>query len=92
MKWITWEGVGFVLVVALFIIFGQSVGWRAAGALQLVFSVQVLRRREVSVGWEGREPSFSVRGPLAVLAGIVSVGLAVMLLFFPEQTVMRVGS
>jgi hypothetical protein len=61
------EGIGFVLVVALFIIFGQSVGWRAAGVLQLVFSVHVLRHRKAGVAWEGREPSFFLQGWLQSL-------------------------
>jgi hypothetical protein len=85
------ETLGFVVVVALFVGFGQSVGWRAVGVLQLVFSLQVLRRREVAVGWEGRNPSFHMRGLWALLVGVVSLGLAAMLLFFPEQTVMKLG-
>jgi len=86
------ETLGFIAVVALFLGFGQSVGWRAVGVLQLVFSVLILRRREVPVGWEGREPAFHIRGLWALLAGVVSLGLAAMLLLFPEQTVMKLGS
>jgi hypothetical protein len=85
------ETLGFILVVALFLVFGQSVGWRAVGVLQLVFAVRILRRREVPVGWEGHEPAFHIRGLWAVLLGVVSLGLAAMLLFFPEGTVMRLG-
>jgi hypothetical protein len=86
------ETLGFIVVVSLFLWFGQSVGWRAVGVLQLVFSVQILRRREVPVGWEGHDPAFHIRGLWALLLGVVSLGLAAMLLFFPEQTVMKLGS
>lgn len=86
------ETIGFIVVVALFLGIGQSVGWRAVGVLQLIFSVLILRRREVPVGWEAREPAFHIRGWWALLLGVVSLGLAAMLLFFPEQTVMKLGS
>jgi len=68
-----------------------SVGWRAVGVLQLVFSILILRRREVLVGWEGQEPMVHIRGSWAVLFGVVSLGLAAMVLFFPERTVMNLG-
>jgi hypothetical protein len=60
--------------------------------LQLVFSLKVLRERRIGVGWEGFAPSFYIDGALAVLLGMLSVGIAVMLLFYPEQTVMKLGS
>lgn len=88
---VSWQSLAVILVALLFIIFGESVGWRAVGVLQLLFSVDVLRQKEVPVGWEGQEPSFIVRGHLAFLAGLVSLGVSVMLLFFPEQTVMKWG-
>jgi hypothetical protein len=86
------ETLGFIVVVALFLWFGQSVGWRAVGVLQLIFSVQILRRREVAVGGEGHDSAFHIRGLWALLLGVVSLGLAAMLLVFPEQTVMKLGS
>lgn len=88
----SWEPVAFVAVVLLFVVFGQSVGWRGVGLLQLAFSVHILRRKEVAVGWEGQKPSFHVRGAIALLLGFVSLGIALMLLLFPEQTVMHLGS
>jgi hypothetical protein len=84
-----WGTIAFVLVVALFMFFGPSVGWRAVGLWQLVFSVQVFLKPEIPVGWEGQESSFILRGPLAILVGVLNLGFVVMLLFFPEETVMR---
>jgi hypothetical protein len=86
-----WGTIAFVLMVALFIFFGPSVGWRAVGLWQLVFSVRVFLKPEIPVGWEGQESSFILRGPLAVLVGVLNLGFVVMLLFFPEETVMRGG-
>jgi hypothetical protein len=86
----SWETIGFILSLVLFIAFGPSVGWRAIGVLQLVFAIRLIRQGEIPVGWEGSERSFFViHGRLAFLLGLVCVGLAVMLLLFPEETVMR---
>jgi hypothetical protein len=84
-----WGTIALVLILALFLIFGPSVGWRAVGLLQLLFSVQVFLKPEIPVGWEGREPSFILRGPLAILVGVLNLGFVVMLLFFQEETVMQ---
>jgi hypothetical protein len=75
-KVLSLETLGFIAVVAVFIVFGQSAGWRAAGILQLAFSVHVLCHRDIPAGWEGHEPAFRVRGVWAVLVGVVSLGLA----------------
>lgn len=50
---ISLETLGVIVAVALFIVSGQGVGSRAVGILQLVFSVQILHRREVPAGWKG---------------------------------------
>jgi hypothetical protein len=86
-----WGTIALVLTLALFLIFGPSVGWRAFGLWQLLSSVQVFLKGEVSVGWEGDERSYILRGPLAILVGVLHLGIVVMLLFFPEETVMRGG-
>jgi len=75
-------------VVLLFIFFGQSVGWRSVGVLQLVFSLNTIRKRSVGFGWEGFEPAFYITGIPAVLLGLLSICIAIMLLFYPEETVM----
>lgn len=87
-----WELLGLIIVALLFVVFGEGVGWRGVGLLQVAFSIQLLRRKEVPVGVEGKQPRIIIRGPLAIFLGIVSLGLGVMLVFFPEQTVMRFWS
>jgi len=82
----------FVIAVAAFIIFGQAVGWRVAGILQLIFSIRVIRNKEVGMGWEGFKPSFYLRGKPAIALGVVSLCVAVILLFFPEKTIMKWSS
>jgi hypothetical protein len=79
-------------VLAAFLFFGQSIGWRVLGIAQLVFTMRVLKEKKIGVGWEGFKPSFVIQGWSAILLGIVSLSLAVMLLFFPEETVMKLGS
>ena len=82
----------FLGVILLFLFFGESVGWRGAGLVQLFFSLKVIRERSVGVGWEGFEPSFYVTGLPAILLGVLSMFIAIMLLFCPEQTVMKWGT
>ena len=72
--------------------FGQNVGWRVLGVAQFVFTVKILRAKEVGVGWEGFKPSFYLKDTAAVLVAILSLAIAIMLLVFPQQTVMKWGS
>ena len=86
------EIVLFIGIVLLFINFGQSIGWRAVGIVQLVFSFYIIKKKRIGVGWEGFEPSFYITGVPAVLIGLLSIGISIMLLFYPEETIMRWGS
>lgn len=79
----------FAVAVTVFLLFGQSVGWRVVGILQLIFTIKILRKRAVGVGWEGFKPSFYLRELPAFLIGIISLCLAIMLLRFPEQTIIK---
>jgi hypothetical protein len=91
------EVVFLVTVVVAFLIFGESVGWRVLGVAQLVFTLRVLEEKKIGVGWEQSgwqefKRYFYLRGILAILVGIVSLGIAIILLFFPEETVMELNS
>jgi hypothetical protein len=87
---ITLNEILFVAAAATsFLAFGQSVGWRVVGVAQLVFTFKILTKKEVGVGWEGFKPSFYLRGTAAIITGLVSLALSIMLLVCPEQTVMR---
>jgi hypothetical protein len=88
------EIIFIVAIVAAFLIFGQSVGWRVLGVAQLVFTIRVLKEKKIGVGWEdwkGFKPSFYLKGIYAILIGIVSLAIAIILLIFPEETVMKLG-
>lgn len=82
----------FLIAVAAFVIFGQAVGWIVAGLLQLIFSIRVIRNKEVGMGRESFRPSFYLRGKPAIALGIVSLCIAAILLFFPEKTIMKWSS
>lgn len=79
----------FAVAVTAFLLFGQFIGWRVVGIFQLIFAIKIIREKAVGVGWEGFEPSSYLRGLPAILIGVLSLCLAVMLLFFPEQTIMK---
>lgn len=78
-----------VVAVAAFVLLGQAVGWRVLGVAQLMFSIRVIRSEQVGMGWEGFGPSFHLRGRPAIALGTTSVCIAIVLLFFPEKTIMR---
>jgi hypothetical protein len=79
----------FLGIVASFIIFGQSLGWRLVGIYQLFFTFNIIREKKVGIGYLGFIPSSYVKGNLTILVGLVSLGIAVALIVFPERTIMR---
>ena len=86
------EVIIFIVIVFLFINYGQSVGWRALGGVQLFLSFYVIFKKRIGVGVQGYEPSFYITGIPAVLIGLFSAAIAIMLIFFPEETVIKWGA
>ncbi len=79
----------FLGIVASFIIFGQSIGWRLVGIYQLFFTFNIFREKKIGLGYLGFIPSTYIKGYLSILLGLISFCIAVMLIIFPEKTVMR---
>jgi hypothetical protein len=81
----------FLVTVICFVWLGEAIGWRLVGIYQLIFSMKIIRERTIGYGWQGYEPSGFIKGPGAIIIGLISLGISIMLLFFPESTVMRLG-
>jgi uncharacterized membrane protein YczE len=62
-------------------------------ALGLVlFGLHALYTRAIPVGWEGRPPSFHLRGLVAVLVGIVVLGIGIAMLVFAPAAACALSS
>ena len=81
----------FVAAIAAHWAFGPVATVRVAGAGLALFGVHSLLVREIPVGWEGRPPSFHLRGPLAVLIGVVAMAAGLAMLVFAPAAACVIG-
>ena len=75
----------FVAFIGTDLLFGITAAVRVLGVACAVEGAICIIGRSIPVGFEGRPPSFFLVGAGAVIAGVVLVGLGVVLLLFPEQ-------
>lgn len=50
----------------------------------IVCGIHFIKKKEIGVGFEGRSPSFYIRGPLVTIIGCLVVLAGVLLLFNPD--------
>jgi hypothetical protein len=77
--------IGFAAIVATSLLFGIVAGVRVAGLGCIVSGAIWAVRRSIPVGWEGRPPSYSITGFLALMVGMAMAGLGLALVAFPSQ-------
>ena len=81
----------FCIIAGIFIVFGANIGWRVVGFVGLIYSILIMNKRNIGVGWEGFKPSFYLNGKYALIFKLFIMAIMVILLFFPEQTIMKLG-
>jgi hypothetical protein len=72
-------------------LFGASALVRVVAVGLVLFGVNSLLVREVPVGWEGRPPSFHLRGPGAVFLGATAIILGIAALVFAAKAACAIG-
>ena len=76
-----------IAVVGAFFLFGTTAAIRTIGVVTLATGLFAVLARRLSVGIEGRPPSFCMRGVWAVVRGIVIAALGCALFWFAPETV-----
>jgi hypothetical protein len=81
----------FVSAIAAHWLFGASATIRVVALGLVLAGVNALLVREVPVGWEGRPPSFRLRGHGAVLLGVAAIITGIGALVFASRTACAIG-
>ena len=81
----------FVTAIAAHWLFGPNAFVRVVSIGLVLFGVHSLFRREVPAGWEGRPPSFHLRGPAAMLLGVVAALAGVTMFVFAPAAACALG-
>jgi hypothetical protein len=72
----------FVAAIAVHLLFGIHAFIRVLGVWCMFAGIYWSRKRSIPVGWEGREPSFHLRGPAALAGGVLMLAIGILLVFF----------
>jgi hypothetical protein len=81
----------FVSAIAAHWLFGASATVRVVAIGLVLVGVNALLVREVPVGWEGRPPSFHLRGLGAVLLGVAAIIAGIAALVFASGAACAIG-
>jgi hypothetical protein len=81
------QSICFGCVILTDLVFGHVAFWRAAGVLQLIFSINVIITRRVLILTNDDKPAGYVSGGTAILIGIICLCIALGILLFPELIV-----
>jgi hypothetical protein len=73
--WRIGKYLGFALVMATFAFAGERAGARAAGVLVIAQAYILLSAKRLPYGWEGREPTGYITGPLIQVLAVLLGGL-----------------
>lgn len=91
----TIEGLLAGALFAAFIVadrfFGPIATVRVVGVAFMVCGLVQSVERNIPIGIEGREPSFYLRGKLAVVAGLASFALGVFFMIYPGPVACVLG-
>jgi hypothetical protein len=81
----------FISAIAAYWLLGPSATVRVVAVSLVLSGANTVFTREVPVGWEGRPPSFHLRGPVAFAIGAVAIAAGIAMVLFAPSVACAIG-